>query len=306
MKDFVLGIGAQKAGTTWLYTYLRNNPDVGMAKLKEFHTFDAYYLPELCGSFHRNKLAKLKARNLKVEASNKRQPRRPTVLSTLVGMHYNLQLYVHYFEEMARRDVKLVGEITPSYSMLNAEHFRGIRDLLSSKFRLKFVFLMRDPIERCYSALRMMDQRAHVRGRDPATNAELKFRDEIVTDACRLRTQYERTMTELEQVFDRKQIFYGIYESFFREEKVAELCEFLEIRYTPPKVDERSNASPTRGALSQGDIDFARRLYAPTCDFCAARFGRDVIKKNWKWYDHRGAPQEVSHRSVQPLAQAQQ
>jgi len=35
-----LGIGAQKAGTTWLYNMLRLHPDVGMPEQKELHFWD--------------------------------------------------------------------------------------------------------------------------------------------------------------------------------------------------------------------------------------------------------------------------
>src|SRR5262245_13183400 len=37
--DF-LGIGAQKAGTTWLYEQLRRHPDVWLPPEKELHYFD--------------------------------------------------------------------------------------------------------------------------------------------------------------------------------------------------------------------------------------------------------------------------
>jgi hypothetical protein len=41
VPDFVC-IGAQKAGTTWLYRNLKNHPEVSL-KQKEFHYFDAYH-----------------------------------------------------------------------------------------------------------------------------------------------------------------------------------------------------------------------------------------------------------------------
>ncbi len=38
-----LGIGAQKAGTTWLYENLRRHPDVFMPEIKEVHYFDSNF-----------------------------------------------------------------------------------------------------------------------------------------------------------------------------------------------------------------------------------------------------------------------
>lgn len=42
MLDF-LGIGAQKAGTTWLYEKLRLHPDIAFPAGKEVHFWDQKY-----------------------------------------------------------------------------------------------------------------------------------------------------------------------------------------------------------------------------------------------------------------------
>lgn len=38
--DFI-GIGAQKAGTTWLYKNLKQHPNIWLPEIKELHYFDA-------------------------------------------------------------------------------------------------------------------------------------------------------------------------------------------------------------------------------------------------------------------------
>lgn len=57
----VVGIGAAKCGTSWLYNYLNNHPQAVRAKVKEIHYFDAKYLFQHCGVF---------AENLKFRAKN--------------------------------------------------------------------------------------------------------------------------------------------------------------------------------------------------------------------------------------------
>ena len=39
-KTFLLGIGAQKAGTSWLYEYLARRDEIFMSPIKEMHVFD--------------------------------------------------------------------------------------------------------------------------------------------------------------------------------------------------------------------------------------------------------------------------
>jgi hypothetical protein len=46
MGPSFLGIGAQKAGTTWLYGMLKRHPDVGMPEQKELHFWDRETLDE--------------------------------------------------------------------------------------------------------------------------------------------------------------------------------------------------------------------------------------------------------------------
>ena len=45
-RTFLLGVGAQKAGTSWLYQYLiqKNNTNLGFTK--EYHIWDAVNIPE--------------------------------------------------------------------------------------------------------------------------------------------------------------------------------------------------------------------------------------------------------------------
>ena len=40
-KTFLLGVGCQKGGTTWLYDYLATSPQFKHGHRKEYHVFDA-------------------------------------------------------------------------------------------------------------------------------------------------------------------------------------------------------------------------------------------------------------------------
>jgi hypothetical protein len=43
-KTFLLGVGCQKGGTTWLYRYLTRSPQFVPGYRKEYHLFDSLYL----------------------------------------------------------------------------------------------------------------------------------------------------------------------------------------------------------------------------------------------------------------------
>ena len=58
--------------------------------------------------------------------------------------------YFNYFKHLLSKPaIKLTGDITPSYSMLDSNAFADIKNGLESVgLRVKVVFLMRDPVER--------------------------------------------------------------------------------------------------------------------------------------------------------------
>ena len=256
-----------------------------MAPIKELHIFDVHYLPSLCGFYGRRRRAELQNFGHRVADLSPRQVTRMRALQTVQEMHSDHHEYVRYFEELSGGGTYAVGEITPSYSMLSGPHFSAIKALLEERFKVRIVFLMRDPIERCHSALRMKYNELKARGKTPEITPEDRFRVAISLDRNRLRTQYERTIVELEQAFDKEDIYYGFYESLFQEAEIRRLCDFLNIDFAEPNYDQRPNPSPRTSALAPDDIEYARDFFASTYDFCAKRFGTEVIRKNWKWYD---------------------
>lgn len=109
-----MGIGAQKAGTTWLHANLARHPRIGFPGGKEVHYWNARraVLPE--------------------------------------------QWYRDLF---ATGDGRVNGDITPAYSTLEPEVVARIGALFPD---LRILFLLRDPIERAWSAALMALGRAEL------------------------------------------------------------------------------------------------------------------------------------------------
>lgn len=76
--------------------------------------------------------------------------------------------YYGYFANLlAAPDIRLTGDITPSYSGLSAATLAEIRDGMATRgVPTRVVFMMRDPVERSWSALRM--SRREVARKTPA------------------------------------------------------------------------------------------------------------------------------------------
>ena len=132
--DF-LCVGAQKAGTSWLYRQLVEHPDFWMPPVKELHYFDELSRTPSVASAHARD-----GRDLRFLESIKRLSARS---------HLDLELYARLF---AAKEALLSGDITPAYSMLNDEL---IERIVSYFPNLKVIFLARDPVERAWSQLSM-------------------------------------------------------------------------------------------------------------------------------------------------------
>lgn len=148
-----LCIGAQKAGTSWLYAQLQTHPEVWMPPVKELQYFNHLYVPEHRGwtSWH------IRQGAAKALAYHVGRPEPPDF-----G-------YVRYLADLATRDPftedwyrrafdrpgahgRLVGDITPEYSTIPEAGLRHVRALLGA---VKVIYILRAPLDRALSQLRM-------------------------------------------------------------------------------------------------------------------------------------------------------
>ena len=131
---------------------------------KEYHIFDALYITASQGVMKKrlNTLKRL-IKNNKLMTSNKNSD-----LLKLIDFHRNTSNYFDYFDYLHNKsqDVKIVGDITPSYSGLPIEAFENIKKEAEERgFTVKVVFLMRDPLERIWSTIRM--HRRNIKKKEP-------------------------------------------------------------------------------------------------------------------------------------------
>ncbi len=237
---FLLGVGAQKAGTSWLHQQLHSRPDADFGVLKEYHVHDARTVPELA-RFRRLDVAIRRPGSWIQPRSWLRQwfIRKP-------------QRYVDYFSWLLKRPrlrsgpVRLTGDITPSYAVLSAATLGEIRDAFTQRgIPVRPVFLMRDPIERLISSQRMKLRKQGLRG----AAIEVATLRQRVAKGRGLRSDYGQTLDALDQAFGLEHCFVGLFETLFTPPTYAELCHFLGIPYQEPAWGEKVNVSATKTVI---------------------------------------------------------
>ena len=276
--NFLLGVGAQRCGTTWLHGYLAQHPAVFMAPFKELHVFDAMFAPETSGYTREKRFGELRGllgRVLRGEPVAQNE-------LTLAIERYDLSLgentYLAYFKRHVQPEHRVMGEITPSYSLIPSSGFRFIRDfLVKAGLKPKVVFIMRDPVERMYSQLRFNQRR----GMAPAREA---FATALNTPGITFRTRYDLTLAGLSSEFRPDELLFLFYEELFQAETIDGICRFLDVDVRPADFSARANAAPDTGEIDPAFRKAAREQLDVVYETCASRFGRDRMRALWKCF----------------------
>lgn len=157
--DF-LCIGAQKAGTTWLYANLRSHPGILMPPVKEVAYFSTLYIPgwAKADADHRAFQVDQARRHWTAPdrggAKGPRPELRARVLTSLDALSREPMddaAYATLFEGCGVDQV--CGEISPQYCVLPRE---GIRHALAMNPNIKVIALLRHPVARALSHLAML------------------------------------------------------------------------------------------------------------------------------------------------------
>jgi hypothetical protein len=288
-KIFILGVGAQKCGTTWLHSQLSRNLNVDMGFTKEYHILDAI-AQERTGLREKiiNSIIKLHDdRELGINAGAERKRGQFRVLK--LAFMDNISTYFDYFDYLYLKNPKVeaVGDITPNYAILQPEIFKLVKKGLKERgFDIKVFFLMRDPVERIWSSVRMKKRAMAKKPDEQANFDEIAFLQKISSTEESIKnkkSEYEFTIKNLEQVFDPSELHYGFYETLFSTASFKDICNFLGIHLAKFESSTIINASPKQNDLpAQLSHDLSTK-YAGTYEFILNKFGNKMLNL-WEGY----------------------
>ena len=250
-NTFILGVGAQKSGSTWVHHYLKNSPNFNPGLVKEYHIWDALFI-ETCKKY----LVK------EVDTQNfvglNYLPAKNALMKDILNLRNRMQSdslpYEQYFAGLMNGEFNITGDITPSYAGLQAETYELIKQRLESVgFKVKVVFLMRDPVERCLSASRM------------------QIRNNQKMSVAKNLGKFYR-MLELDRVFEPQDIYYGIFEEMFTEVNIEKFSKFCGVPYNFSLGSEKINSGNDHISI---DLELRKEIsdfYSEVYAFCNKRF----------------------------------
>ena len=275
--DFV-GIGAQKAGTTWLGHNLQLHPDVWMPRNRELHYFDdqindpknpiSRLYRRITGKGHVHRRWRRQVRSRLRSHSNRLSGR-----DLLWDLRYYAGApgdgwYASLFEP-GRGKVK--GEITPAYYTLRLDDVAHVHDLVPEA---KIIFLMRNPIERAWSQFVMRLDRSGKR--DFGLTRHNKLLRNVEREGSRSRTDYLQALENWATFYPEERIFVGFLEDihFYPEELLGNVYRFLGVdaSFRSQGVGERVHARSAGRMTSDAAVDLAG-LYREELSRLSEHFG---------------------------------
>ncbi|SIS91258.1 hypothetical protein SAMN05421759_10663 [Roseivivax lentus] len=240
---FFLGLGGQKCGSSWVQAYLARAKGSDFGRLGEYQVWEH----ELGGVFAR----------YAVPAPGTFEAARAGIKMALGGsepaahLRWRLQTdrraYFDYFEGLlGKRGVVRTGDITPSYAALPAETLIRIRDGFAERgIATKAIFVMRDPVERLRSQMRMEMEKGRM---DLSDANDAPLRGFYASAEAEARSRYDRTLAAMEAAFAPENRHIALFEEIFTGAGTAALAAFAGV---PVEADAGARQVNARGKGSK-------------------------------------------------------
>ncbi|MDX8352338.1 sulfotransferase [Cognatiyoonia sp. IB215182] len=247
-------VGATKAGTSWLYRYLHDHPDCAMPAVKEAHywdTFDADALAKQTTMFRvrLREMREIKAhaaeegQGWKVKNLDRRINEMKALLAVLEGDRVEDAAYRGWLMDRAGSP-KLVADMTPNYATLPDE---TLARMVALSPDAKVMFLIRDPLDRLWSHIRMQARRQrqdHEVYEKKANNILYRMLNRNQERHILKRGDYPSIIRKLRRVVPDERLRVQFAEDLFTNDGVAAACAFLGIAPVAAEVKTPVHEGP--------------------------------------------------------------
>ncbi len=275
----MFGVGAPKCGTTWMHDYLATHPECHFRTFKEMHYFSSLH------NFQLNWLLgylESRVERLERNAMANQGAKRERLLQEIVDArdYYDLMKkrvddrvgYSRYLLE-GIGPKKLVGDITPAYGLLPV---KVLKEMAATSVTSRFVYLIRDPVARLWSHVRMAVEQENVPSEQYEERSQELLRELLAGDKVRQRdlleySDYAGAIGRLREALPEEKVLIMFYEDLMTPAGVRRLCKFLGIRPHPGNVKKGVNTG-RRAKLPEDLRAEMRRYLKPQYDFAAQYF----------------------------------
>ena len=254
-------VGATKAGTTWLYRYLHDHPECGVPAVKEAHYWDTFDSEKRAKQLVAYRLRLREMRTAKADATktgrdwqvanmDRRINEMKRLIATLEDDRTDDAGYAGWLVD-GRVGAKVVADITPNYATLSDDDLERMRDLSPDT---KFLYLIRDPLDRLWSHIRMQARRQrqpHEQYAKKANNILYRILYRGQETHILARGDYPGIIRKLRRVIPEGRLLVQFAEDLFTPLGLGQLCAFLGIKQVKPALARAANEGPDVAMLDR-------------------------------------------------------
>lgn len=284
---FLYGIGAAKAGTTWLARCLRAHPECALPPIKETHYFDSVELGTSLWAVDSILRLRQIVRTGLSEATTgeerQKAARRVEAMDRWLSLIASGQRDDATYEALLKgrllKHHKVVADITPAYALLGQSAYARMAALNGGQTR--FLMILRDPMDRLCSNISMTMEKRAERGVDP-----MSFRADTIAklsagkDTEELaRSDYAKTLRRLDASVPEQKRLTVYFEDLFQDETMKRISDFIGLDAPIEPLVQKINQGRDFDLSEAERAALAPRLKAQYED-ALTRFGR--VPERWQ------------------------
>ncbi|MCG6884995.1 MAG: sulfotransferase [Silicimonas sp.] len=248
-------VGATKAGTSWLHRQLSSHAECHFRAIKELHYFNAIDGGTLDRELrkHRNQQQAMLDRFARSGAAPSdeqtlRMLDRGNWIDVLDRGKEDHAAYLGYLQNGAG-NARVVGEMTPAYGLLTADRLAGLARLTPD---VRFLYLLRDPVDRLWSHIRMIAGRRDESGQVTAVRCARLLDRTLSGEESQIvaRSDYAGALDRLAAAIRPARLLIEVFEETVIGPGLDRICDFLgiaRIAADPARIHEGQPLAMTDG-----------------------------------------------------------
>jgi len=232
-------VGATKAGTSWFYRALHDHPDCALPAVKEAHYWDTFapdardkqlaaFAQRLQDLHDARAEAVSAARDWQVRNLDRRIADMEALIAVIGADRTDDRAYLAWLTE-GRGAARLYADMTPNYATLPDE---ALDRMVKAHPMSKVIYLIRDPLDRLWSHIRMQARRqrqSHEVYEKKANNILYRILNRGQETHILDRGDYAGTIRKLRRVVPAERLLVAFAETLLTADGLARVCAFLGI-----------------------------------------------------------------------------
>lgn len=239
-KKFILGIGSQRAGSTFIARLLNQHPRIAIHPLKELHYFDTIFNlrnESVLKEFSKNQLTREINKLCDVQKLDFVTPSWQWYLRTNLHLYTtpieNVQYPELFSDIQDNKDIDFIGESTPEYMLLNKKQVATVKQVVGDAY---VIVICRNPIKRIISSFRLLLEYGQQHKSQSLEEADKLFMKLIETDDIWIKRQlmyneYVSTLDNYKAHFER--VLLLSYDDVVKnpQKLLTDISEFTQLEF---------------------------------------------------------------------------